>query len=261
MNDFHTLNEAFSEFDRRADVASSALGERYSVQDGPRRSRALLVAATVVAVVAVAGGAVLLSRSSGGHSTERAAAPASTSLHPSAPVTTLPTTPASTPVTTTSPTTPAASMFTVPRSPKELARLFRNVLGDHATISVTETADEPGDPYIKGVLSASDARGGYDFQILNAGRGSMAVCEDPGSSICHTRRLSDGSSLAVGTEQVGTTSPSGVLYLVNLVRPDGTSFLWHLSNLTDPKGAGPVLGTRPPLTTKTMSALLSNGRW
>lgn len=265
MNDFPTLTDAFTELERRADAALGALVEP-TLPVAPRhRSRLPLVAASAVGVLAVSGGVTLFA--SGGGSHPQASAPPMTSAAHSS-------------------TVAAPVAFQIPRTPADLARRFRVVLGDMATFTVTDTGQpanvtlpsptmsaagpsqptrmsngsaKPNGAAIVGTLTASGVTGGFDLQIFRTAPGK-AWCDDPDRSQCTVRRLADGSSLAVGSEPLQDAAIA-VTYQVNLIRTDGVEFLMHVSNEASPKGASVVLAPHPPLTRAQLSAIVTSGRW
>jgi hypothetical protein len=279
MSKFQTLTDAFTELEQRADAASRTLPAEAD-RALSHRSRVPLIAASVVAMLALAGGAVLLTRDHGSGSAP--AAPLAAGGQPS---------------TATTPAAPAG--FQIPKTPAELATRFRAVLGDTATLVVTDTgapvditlppaatapashvaADSPTDGLtpmtpvpnaaahqgstngaaIVGTLTASGATGGFDLQIFRTTRGETAWCDSPGRG-CSISTLADGSSLAVGHSGL-EGAPNGVTYEVNLVRADGVEFLMHVSNERDPKGDSTVLSAHPPLSTDQMAAIVTSVRW
>jgi hypothetical protein len=271
MSDLRPLHDAFAELERRADAAGA-----YATAPKPRRAftfRLVPVAATVVAVAGLAAGAVWLSPGNDAPPGNQAAAPPTTS--------------------DTSPTKPKAE---VPTTPDELADRFRTVLGSTATFDVTETAGGPvvmtmppppssettqqppeggntppvptsvkaddggvlPGAFIKGSLTASGVKGGYDLQIYAGTPGDQVWCDDPDKANCSITTLPDGSQLAIGQTQL---EGGGVTYMANLVRPNGTVLLMHLSNRADPKGAGDVLAPQPPFTTDQLTTLVTSALW
>jgi hypothetical protein len=273
MADLQTLTDAFVEFERRADAlpSSRSSGEPAGRRHSQHRSRPMLLVATVVAVLAVAAGALGIARNT--DRSDRTGPPMQSQGVAAGPG---PSTSASTP-----------APFSIPRTPAELARRFRVVLGDSATFTVTETGApvaarvpaatrspgapsvpvataeptrEPHGAAIVGVLTAAGRAGGFDLQIFRESPNQPASCDDPDRSRCTVRRLADGSSLAVGDEPL-QGSENGVTYQVNLIRSDGVEFLMHLSNERDPKGASPVLAASPPMTKAQLTALVTSDRW
>ena len=290
MTDHETLREAFTELERRADEHPHSNGVPHR---GPGRSRYLLVAASVLAVLAVAVGITFFARAGLGPNKQTAGDPGSASAAgPSATASVGPGTDSGTPTPTESPkSTATASGFQLPDNPKDLADRFRTVLhsvvGDSSSFTVTDTgqrhADDPPDlpaggvrataagaglpppaqpsgAAIVGTLTASGVTGGYDIQIFADDPGSTASCDDPDKATCTVRRLPDGSSLAIGSEQLANT-PKGRTYQAELIRPDGTTFLMHVSNERDPKGESAVLSPDPVLTTEQMTAIVTSDRW
>jgi hypothetical protein len=248
MTDLHTLKDAFTELERRADAvpATTSLPSRTSLPAQRRRAglpRLVPVAAGLAVVLAVGAGAVLLDRDAPGGGTTAAQQR------------------------TTSAPAPAPS-FTVPMTPEDLAARFRSVLGDTATFVVTETGapvgavagqDGPAVPIgaaIVGTITAGGVTGGFDLQWYPQ-PGSEPYCD--AASNCATSDLPDGSRVAAG--QFQHESGSGVTYSLNLVRPDGSVFLMHVSNARSPKGASEVLGDRPPLTIDQLRAIATSDRW
>lgn len=271
MSNFQVLDDAFAELERRADAASlSRDAEFTSRAPAHSRHRLALVAASVVGVAAVAAGGALLAGSGGGSSNDAAAPPVLLAK-----------------------SSPAAMPFQIPRTPAELARRFRIVLGGTATFTVTDTGTpvrmrvpsappsggrigsattrhrpgnstsvppaEPNGAAIVGTLSAGGLTGGYDLQIFRATVGTTAMCDDPDRATCTVRAFA-GGSLAVAEETL-PTSRTGVTYLVDYVRADGAEFLMHVSNERSPKGDSVLLADRPPLTTDQMTAIVTSDRW
>lgn len=269
MTDLRTLTDAFTELERRADAAPVHADTAPTTRIHPQRGRRpVLIAATVVATLAVATGATLLAQS--GDSGHEAAAP-----------------PASHTATGRHQHTATPAAFHIPTTAKDLTARFRRVLGDTATITVTDTgsaknvklppepsrAGSPAQPKklgtptvenngaaIVGMMTAHGTTGGYDMQIFRDRPGDKAWCEDPDRATCSVRRLPDGSSLAVSREPLPGSS-NGVTYAANLIRADGVEFLMHVSNERDPKGASNVLAENPPLTVQQMVEILTSDRW
>ncbi|HZZ96845.1 MAG TPA: hypothetical protein VFE19_07520 [Jatrophihabitantaceae bacterium] len=216
-------------------------------------------------MLAVAAAAVLLARPSHSSHTQAGAAPseAPTSAVQPAPATQ----PTSEAVSTTAhPTPPPAShKFQIPQTVKDLSDRFQTVLGDEATFKVTLGGDadssNTGGAYIVGTLTtASGATGGFDLQIIPAGKGESASCDDADLATCNTSRQPDGASLAVGSEPLQSV-PGGVTNQANLIWRDGTEFLMHVSNARDPKGGSALMGPHPPLTTDQMAKIVTSERW
>jgi len=267
MTDLRTLHDAFAELERRADAAGAP-----STAPRPRRAlglRLVPVAATVVAVAGLAAGAMWLAPGDGGG------------------------TQAGSPPTTSSTTAPPTSESPVPTSPEDLATSFKRVLGDTATFRIKDTAGGPGKgtvppptsqtperpvagsvttmtkidetdqspgAFINGVLTTkAGAKGGFDLQIYAGDPTAEATCADPDRSQCTTDTLPDGSKLAIGATRL--EDPAGITYEANLVRPDGTVILMHISNQADPKGAGEIYAPEPPLTTDQLKAIVTSDRW
>ena len=264
MSQIETLHEAFAELERRADLMAERAAVDEPDEPAPvldvapahRRPRIArrgpMLAAAAVAVAAVTIPTTLLLGHDGHHSTTPGARPLPTVTAPAAPVQKAPP-----PATHTTATTHAAKPV-VPTTPAALARKLREALAGTATF--TYTALVPHEPVIGGILTdkASGRQGGFDLQIAVGSPGDQAQCEDPGTSHCTVSSLPDGSSLSVGRESPGGGAE---LYLVNLVRPDGVTLLMHVSNQTDPKGSGAILGSKPPLTTKRIVAVLRSKVW
>jgi hypothetical protein len=273
MSDFHTLTDAFTELERRADAATAAHPADPVLYGAPRhRSRPLLIAASVAGVLVIAGGAALLARDQSSPSTSPVKPGGGTSE-----------------LVSSSTAEPVPAAFQIPQTPDELASRFRTVLGDSATFTVTDTStgagetvtvpsatepnsvksvaastpaptDESTGAAIVGKLTASGVTGGFDLQIYRAAPNEKVWCDDPDTAHCTISKLADGSSLAVGRDPL-QNDPEGVTYLVNLLRPDGVEFLMHLSNEPDPKGAGAPLAAHPPLTTDQMTAIVTSDLW
>jgi hypothetical protein len=275
MNTFDTLSDAFTELERRADMATLHSGDPATGIAARHHSRVPLVAASVVATLAVAGGAALLA-SNGGHGTQHQ--PGGTPPYVPANLQ-----PAST-------TVAAPPAFALSDNADDLAARFRAVLGDLATFTVTDTGaavtitvpptpagpsetpviegtgvpignGTPNGAAIVGVLTSKGVSGGYDIQMFQSGPGSKAMCDDPDKARCTTSRTADGGSLAVGREPLPTGGPGGVTYQVDLVRGDGVEVLMHVSNERDPKGESAVLAPQPPLTTEQMVSIVTSDRW
>jgi hypothetical protein len=266
MSDLRHLHDAFEELERRADAAYPGVAPIAPKQR--RGFRLVPIGATVVTVGALAAGAVLLSPGNDAPPGNQAA---------------------NTP--TTSVAAPPEAPRGIPDTPDDLIAQFRSVLGDTATFEVTETsggavspppaggppssaggggAETPratekgqsGDTlpgaYIKGSLTASGVKGGFDLQI-NAGHpGDQIWCDDPDRSHCAMDTLPDGSQLAIGQTSL---EGGGVTYMGNLIRTDGTNLLIHVSNRADPKGAGDLLAPQPPFTTDQLKALVTSALW
>lgn len=277
MNDFQTLTDAFDELERRADVATLRLpADPIQPKQAHHRSRPLLVAASAVTVLAVVGGGALLARGDNSHHVQPGGndSPATANA-------------ALTSDSSSSSTSAAPAAFRIPTTPDELASMFRNVLGDTATFTVTDPAaphaggvpsmtptngNQPvqskaaqptsgqSGAAIVGTLTASGVTGGFDLQIFKASPGEKAMCDDPDRSHCTITALPDASgSLAFGSEPLEGAA-NGVTYEVNLIRTDGVEFLMHVSNERDPKGDSPVLAAHPPLTTDQMIGIVAS-RW
>jgi hypothetical protein len=264
MSDLNTLTDAFAELERRGDAAAARMSGQL-----PRRARPasrlvpIAVAATVVAGLAT-GVALLAPGDSADTGTRVGAAP---------------------PARSTTQVTNAPGI-TVPGSAEELADRFRAVLGDLATFTVTDTGtpmtitlpagpgghgesqqaqppdSKPSGWAIVGRLTSAAVAGGYDLQIYQGtATETEAWCDTPDPAACTMRELPDGSSLAVGITTALEGPAGGVTYQVTVIRPDGVTTLMHLSNLSDPKGAGELLATQPPLTTNQMVEIVTSEAW
>jgi hypothetical protein len=275
MNDPHTLTDAFAELERRGDAAAARMSDQL-----PRRARPtsrLVPVAVAAAVVAGLATGVALFAPGDDAGTTAGATPSDRS----------------TTITTTL-TSPASI---VPNTPEDLAARFRTVLGDLATFTVTDTGTPmaitvPGGPAdsqqtpppdgtptgdrqqappsdatptgaaIIGALTSAGTTGGYDIQIYQATETETeAWCDNQDPAMCTVRQLPDGSSLAVGTTTTLEGPDGGITYQVVVVRPNGVTTLMHLSNLSDPKGAGNLLAAQPPLTTDQMVTIVTSNRW
>jgi hypothetical protein len=273
MTDLQALTDAFAELERRADAAGAARQPELPTLTRPRpvsrpSSRLVPVAATVVVVAGLAVGAALLVPS-GRPDTQAGTPPTakSSSAQPAASATSAP---------------------AVPRNSQELADRFRAVLGDTATFTVTDIPARSGPPaslpparsrgsvlrvpppdsatnpetegaMIVGTLTRSGVTGGFYLSVDRSSPGQTPICADLDRATCTKRTLADGSALAIGEEK--TDTPNGVLYLIDLIRPDGVQFLFNLSNERDPKGGSETLGAHPPMTIEQMIAVLTSGRW
>lgn len=283
MSDLHNLTDAFTELERRADAFGARTDDMLATTPTAHRSRLTLVAASAAAVVVVAGGSAWLAHSGGNGNHHGIQAAASQPAAPATP---------GGQSTSTDPATPTAAQL--PETPAQLADRFRAVLAGTATFTVTDTGaavgipihlpaltgtagNEPSRPAapvasggasinftagaaIVGTLTASGATGGFDLQWLPTSPGARAQCDDPDRSNCKVQQLADGSSLATGTEALWG-SANGVTYQADLIRPDGTEFLMHVSNERDPKGESSVLADQPPLSVNQMVAVVTSPLW
>jgi hypothetical protein len=281
MSDLHDLTDAFAELERRADAFGARTDDALATTPTAHRSRLPLIAASAAAVVVVAGGGAWLANQGGSthHGTQAAASQPAAPATPAGQPTSAPPAP---------PATPTAARL--PATPAQLADRFRAVLAGTATFTVTDTGSairiplpawpsttgpEPtsgsvafgGTPVgsaegaaIVGQLTTGGVTGGFDLQWLPSTPGVRAQCDDPDRSTCKVQQLADGSSLATGTESLSGAA-NGVTYQAHLIRPDGTEFLMHVSNESDPKGESPVLADRPPLTIDQMVALVASPLW
>lgn len=265
MTDLDTLHRAFAELERRADAhaASGGITVRPAVTDRPVVWRRPVPAgATSAALVAAVVGVVVLTTDRAGPVADTAATGA-----------------------TTSAVAPAGS--TSPATADVVAR-FRAALGGLATFTVTG-ADTPGTSdqtptapdqvlptapssapssgvpssgsYLAGVLTADGHRGGFDVQT-DQGGGPPTCWSD--LTECTVSTLADGSSLLVGTMTFPSpdrSTSSGRTQLAYLVRPDGTSVLFHVSNEQDPKGGSAQLSAEPPLTIAAMTTVVTSPAW
>ncbi|MBE7187586.1 hypothetical protein [Jatrophihabitans endophyticus] len=283
MTEHPQLDDAFAEYERRADAFDEA---RATAPASPAeqvaqktRGPLLLIAASVVLVLAVAGGVVWLARGDGAthgsgapvggggpRPVPSATAPRSSATpRPSAtldPVVLAPSpTQSSTsvpagPPPTTSPTATGTPSSGIPRTASQMERALRRVLGGTATFRVTATQGN----YLVGILTVTKtgAKGGFDIQAFQGDPGDRAQCEDPGPhSHCTVASPADGGSLARERETYGTD----VLYYVDYVSPNGATFSMHLSNRADPKGAGRTFGSEPPLPIRRMVEIVGSSRW
>ena len=274
MTDLHALTDAFAELERRADAASVArqpelpIPTRHRPVPAPRTgSRLVPVAATIVAVAGLAAGAALLVPS-GNHATQAGSPPPAKS----------------------SAAQPAASSSgapAVPTSTQELADRFRAVLGGTATFTLTDLTPgavphgsppasagrmpgasfipiDPPDPAtagatIVGTLTMSGVTGGFYLSVSRASPGQTPMCADLDRATCTTRTLADGSLVAIGQEH--TDPPNGVLYMIDLIRPDGVQLLMNVSNERNTQGGSEILAAQPPMTVEQMLAVVSSDRW
>lgn len=273
MTDLHTLNEAFTELERRADAVSTAgrpAPTSPTRRRTPRRGATLVPVAATVAAVAGMVAVVALLVPGGESGTQVGAAPPDRTATTTLPV----------------PRTSELADDAVPDDPDELAERFRAVLGETATFVVTETgagvrgtvppssATAPGTKptstpkteyvgaAILGTLTSSGNSGGFDLGIYPADRGGDKSCaQRPDLSRCTDRTLPDGSTLIIGRYDELEGPAGGITYSVELLRADGVEFIMHLSNLHDPKGAGPKLAPKPPLTLAQMVEIVTSDRW
>jgi hypothetical protein len=260
MNDLRALHDAFGELERRADAAPSSASAMTAPPARHRMARLVPVAATVVVVAGLAAGAVWLVP--GDNAGTQAASP-----------------PTGTSTTASSPTSAPG----VPKTPEELIDRFTAILGGTATFTVTEqgpgagVVTAPAGPdnngqttagdspvtevgaSIVGTLTAGGVTGGFDLQTYPASPSDKPSCEGLSPDECTVSTLPDGTVVRVdrydNLEGGGTTFHAAVLHA------DGNMFDMHVSNQRSPKGASDKLGTRPPLTTDQMVAILTSERW
>ncbi|MCP2246434.1 hypothetical protein [Lentzea aerocolonigenes] len=262
MSDLRTLHDAFAELERRVDAATAGVAPVVR----PRRAvRLVPVMATVVAVAALFAGAVWLVP---GNSSTPAGPP----------------TPA--PATTT-------ARNPVPATPDDLIARFKVVLGDTATVEVTQKHTFSGAPASSGnnappgggvVLVPETVNPNYPSYALVGGtltsagiKGSFGLLMYPGHDSeprnwcrnakpadCVVSTLPDGSRLAAETAR---PDQGAVSYMVCIKRPDGTMIRLQISNQEDPAGA--VIGTpgglfyasQPPLTLEQLKAIVTSDKW
>ncbi|GGN13618.1 hypothetical protein GCM10011609_62730 [Lentzea pudingi] len=258
MSDLRTLHDAFAELERRADAAATAPVVR------PRRAvRLVPVAATVVAVAGLFAGAMWL-------------VPADPGAPAGPPPTALSTTTARSPV---------------PHSSEDLIARFREVLGDTATIDVTQEhvlgppapSKNPGQTgmvvipqrvepdatthaLVGGTLTSAGITGSFNLRIHPGGDsgGPGTWCRNSHPVDCVVSTLPDGSELATETARL---APGAVSYMACVKRPDGTMVRLHVGNQEDPGGAvigtpgGRFLSPQPPLTLEQLKAIVTSGRW
>jgi hypothetical protein len=143
------------------------------------------------------------------------------------------------------------------RNAATVAARLRAILADSATFTWSAPAGQRA-PVIAGVLTstANGQQGGFDLQSAAGRPGDTAQCEDAQLSHCTVRRLPDGMSVSVGHEPA-----NGILYLVNVVRPNGAALLMHVSTNSDPKGTGTILGSTPPLSIHKIVTVLRSPLW
>lgn len=275
MSDLHDLKDAFAELERRADAFDARTVDPLASARATRRSRLPLIAASSAAVVVLAGGSAWLAQQGG--STHHGVQAAASQPAP-------PTTPAA------QPTSAAPAGPQLPGTPARLADRFRAVLAGTASFTVTDTgsavqATVPGPVTVResggatrvvqafaapsgptvgaaivGQLTKGGITGGFDLQWLPTTPGTRAQCDDPDRSTCKVQQLADGSSLATGAEPL-SGGAGAVTYQVDLIRPDGTEFVMHVSNERDPKGESSVLADQPPLTLDAMVDVVTSPLW
>jgi hypothetical protein len=255
MTDLRTLAEAFTELERRADAATADAALNPTRPPRRRVPRLVPVAATVLVVAGLAAGVVWL-------------VPGDSA----APVVGSPPTTGST-ITSSPPTKPE-----LPATPEELADRLTAVLGDTATVTVTESgpgayqmtvpAGPPGDSApddveanqgtpigasLAGTLTAGGVTGGFDLLVLPPRNEDRGVC---GS--CIEKSLPDGATLWL--EEMPLAG-GGITYWVRLFRVDGAELDMHVSNQRSPKGASDVIAPHPPLTIDQMTEILRSELW
>lgn len=263
MSDLRTLHDAFAELERRVDAAAAGVAPVVR----PRRAvRLVPVMATVVAVAALFAGAVWLVPGNSG-------------------------TPAAGPPTPAPATTTARNP--VPATPDELVARFKVVLGDTATVDVTQKHTFSGGPVssgnnappggevvlvpetvnpnfpthalVGGTLTAAGVTGSFSLVVHPGGdSGPGTWCRTYHPVDCVVSTLPDGSQLATETARM---APGSLSYMACLKRLDGTMIRLQISNQEDPAGA--VIGTpgglfhasQPPLTLEQMKAIVTSGKW
>ncbi|HEV8558432.1 MAG TPA: hypothetical protein VGR06_18835 [Actinophytocola sp.] len=120
MTDLHTLTDAFTELERRADAVTAGTPFPLAPRRTERpRSRLVPVAATVVAVAGLAAGVALLAPGDNSGPQSGSAPPGTSTI--------------------TQPPTTSAKPPAIPRTPEELADRFRAALGGTATFTVTDS--------------------------------------------------------------------------------------------------------------------------
>jgi hypothetical protein len=262
MSDLRTLHDAFAELERRVDAAAAGVAPVVR----PRRAvRLVPVMATVVAVAALFAGAVWLVPANSG-------------------------TPAAGPPTPAPATTTARNP--VPATPDDLTARFKVVLGDTATVDVTqkhtfstapvtsgynappgtvqlipETLDPNYPTYalIGGTLTSAGVTGSFSLVVHPAGdTAPRSSCRTYHPVDCVVSTLPDGSELATETARM---APGALSYMACIKRPDGTMIRVQVSNQEDP--AGTVIGApggkfhapQPPLTLEQMKAIATSDKW
>jgi hypothetical protein len=256
MNDFHTLQDAFDEYERRADAAPPAPVR--GTAPARRSTRPLLVAASVVAVVGVATGAVLLGHHDSTPSRNGQPGAPVSSTAASDPTSSAPSSAAtSSPISTTS---AAPTPTTTPTSPPQKASFedrFRHALDGSATFTVTLRQTD----FLAGVLTtAGNVSGGYDIQSYRGNRGERPMCPDTDKAACTIHSLPNGGAVGYIHDPL-LGAPGSVTNTVDYVRADGMHFLMSVSNQRDPKGLSPKLAAQPPLTVDQIIDILTSDQW
>lgn len=279
MNHLNTLNDAFAELERRAD-------EHPVPVPTPTTHRGLLVGATVAAVAALAAGTAVLATRGGdraagqaGGTTHRHSSSSHQSdvlkrklarehrealqLHKAQIARQRAAERALKQRLRQQQHTGTAGGWQVPQDTADLQKEFARVLGNAATFTVTlrnvQGSGNDRDVFIGGIMTAADgSKGGYDVQIVQTTPGENAMCDDPDTMTCDKSTLPDGSTLAVGHEQL---SSGAMLREADLITPDGVELVLHVSNQADPKGAGEIYGPNPPLTLDQVTAVATSSNW
>lgn len=252
MSNLHTLSDAFTELERRADAIPATADRPTEFRTGRRRTRMLAPALAAAAVIATATGIAVWptggdapSGRQAGQPVHSATAPASHTVSNSAKTRT---------------SSAAAKRYHPPASAAALIKRARQILDGTATIRVTER-DEPdhgSGPVIVGTLTAHGDSGGFDLLVSAASPSDKAECEM--EFHCRHSTLANGDDLAVG-KYTDPQVPGGVTYVVDVVRTDGAMIRLHLSNQADPKRSGPITAPHVPLTVQQMTHLVDSPRW
>lgn len=259
MSDLRTLDDAFAELERRVDAATAGMAPVVR----PRRAvRLVPVAATVVAVAGLFAGAMWLVPGGSG-------------------------TPAAPPPTAPSTTTVRSP---VPNSSEDLIARFRVVLGDTATVDVTQEhvmgpsapSNNPGQTgmvvipqriepdatthaLVSGTLTSAGITGSFNLTIYagdDSGPGTW--CRNSHPVDCVVSTLPDGSQLATETARL---APGAVSYMACLKRLDGTMVRLQVGNQEDPGGAvigtpgGRFLSPQPPLALEQLKTIVTSSKW
>jgi hypothetical protein len=201
------------------------------------------------------------------------------------------------------PPTPAPATTTarnpVPATPDDLTARFKVVLGDTATVDVTQKHTFSGGPVssgnntppsgnnappgsvvlvpetvnpnypthalVGGTLTAAGVKGSFSLVIHPGGdSGPGTWCTNAQPADCVVSTLPDGSQLATQTVRM---APGAVSHMACLKRPDGTMIRVQVGNQEDPAGAVPgtpgglFYAPQPPLTLEQLKAIVTSDKW
>jgi hypothetical protein len=215
MTDLQTLHDAFTELERRADAVVPA------ARPQPHRARGFRlvpIVATMAAVAALAAGAMWV-------------APGDTSA-PSA----------------------GTAVANFPSTPEELTAKLKAVVGDMATVEVTDSlvdTDKPG-MTITGMMTAGGVTGGFDLRVYLGDEWPQCGPEE-----CLVRGYPIDSRKATFMT-TGLPGPGGFEHVATFTHPDGFNMQLRVSNERSPNGNSEVLAPKPPLTAEQTGSILES---